>query len=172
MEHPPEFLALVGEVRKRIKELSPEDVRALVKGGAVVIDVRDKEEFAGGHIPGAVNISRGTLEMRVGEVVPDKNAQIVCYCAGATAARWRRTPWSGWDTGTPYQSREECGRTRPRTRTAEACGRTQETARITQAAEIRSIRRDLITRVGTTPGADSGPHADLTSSVISIILEI
>ena len=82
MEHPPEFLALVGEVRKRIKELSPEDVRTLVKGGAVVIDVRDKEEFAGGHIPGAVNVSRGTLEMRVGEVVPDKNAQVVCYCAG------------------------------------------------------------------------------------------
>ena len=82
MENPRESLALCGEERKRIKELSPEDVRALVKGGAVVIDVRDKEEFGSGHIAGAVNISRGMLEMRVGEVVPDKNAQVVCYCAG------------------------------------------------------------------------------------------
>ena len=82
MEHPLEFLALVAEARKTITELSPADVKAAVKAGAVVIDVRDKEEFAGGHIPGAINISRGTLEMRVGEVAPDKDAQVVCYCAG------------------------------------------------------------------------------------------
>jgi phage shock protein E len=82
MDHPPEFLALVEEARKRIRELSPEEVAALIQAGVVVIDVREKEEFSGERIEGAINISRGTLEMRISQAVPDKNATIVCYCAG------------------------------------------------------------------------------------------
>lgn len=82
MNHPPEFLALVDEARKQIRELSPEEAASLIQAGALVIDVRDKEEFAGERIDGAVNISRGTLEMRISEAAPDKSAAIVCYCAG------------------------------------------------------------------------------------------
>ena len=82
MAHAPEFLAMVEEVRKRIKEISPEEAASLIQAGALVIDVRDKEEFAGECIDGAVNISRGTLEMRISEVVPDKSTPVVCYCAG------------------------------------------------------------------------------------------
>jgi rhodanese-related sulfurtransferase len=82
VKHPPEFLALVDEARTRIKELSPNEVSALIKAGAVVIDVRDKEECLGEHIEGAINISRGTIEMRITEVVPDKDTRVVCYCAG------------------------------------------------------------------------------------------
>jgi len=82
MKHPPEFLALVDEARTRIKELPPEAVKALINSGAVVIDVRDKEEFGEKHVGGAINVSRGTLEMRVPEVIPDKGTHIVCYCAG------------------------------------------------------------------------------------------
>jgi rhodanese-related sulfurtransferase len=82
MKHSPEFLALAAAAKARIKELQPETVKALVKAGAVVIDVRDKEEFEGNHFEGAVNISRGTLEMRISEVVPDKEAHVICYCAG------------------------------------------------------------------------------------------
>ena len=82
MQHPPEFLALVDEAKARINELAPAEVSAVIDAGAVVIDVRDKEEFATGHIDDAINISRGTLEMRITEVVPDKSARIVCYCGG------------------------------------------------------------------------------------------
>lgn len=82
MKHTPEFLAMAEEARQRIRELSPDEVKARVKAGAVVIDVRDKDEFEQKHLDGAVNISRGTLEMRISEVVPDKNAQVICYCAG------------------------------------------------------------------------------------------
>jgi rhodanese-related sulfurtransferase len=82
MAHAPEFLAMVEEVRKRIKEISPEEAASLIQSGALVIDVRDKDEFSGECIDGAVNISRGTLEMRISEAVPDKDAAIVCYCAG------------------------------------------------------------------------------------------
>ncbi|WP_234268989.1 rhodanese-like domain-containing protein [Billgrantia ethanolica] len=55
---------------------------AVIASGAMVLDVRDRDEFEQGHIPQAVNVSRGTLEMRIGEVAPDKNAPIVCHCAG------------------------------------------------------------------------------------------
>ena len=82
MKHPPEFLALVAEARARIRELAPDEAAALIQAGAVVLDVREKDEFAGQRIDGAINISRGVLEMRVSEVVPDKGAPVVCYCGG------------------------------------------------------------------------------------------
>ncbi|MBY0267360.1 MAG: sulfurtransferase [Burkholderiales bacterium] len=82
MKHSPEFLALADAARKRIKEASPEEVKQLAAKGAVVIDVRDAHEFAAGHIEGAINVSRGTLEMRISEIVPDKDASVVCYCSG------------------------------------------------------------------------------------------
>jgi phage shock protein E len=82
MEHPPEFLALVAEARAKIREVAPGEAAKLIEAGAVVIDVRDKEEFAGPHIDGALNLSRGTLEMRVTGAVPDKRTPVVCYCAG------------------------------------------------------------------------------------------
>jgi len=82
MDHPPEFLALVEEARKTIKEVLPDQAASLIGGGAVVVDVREREEFSNGHIEGAVNVSRGTLEMRIAEVVPDKNTPVVCYCGG------------------------------------------------------------------------------------------
>lgn len=82
MKHSPEFLAMAEAARQRIREASPEEVKQLAAKGAVVIDVRDAHEYETGHIDGAVNISRGTLEMRIFEVVPDKNAPVVCYCSG------------------------------------------------------------------------------------------
>lgn len=47
-----------------------------------VIDVREKEEFDSGHIDGAAHVGRGVLELKIDDVVPDKNTPIVCYCAG------------------------------------------------------------------------------------------
>ncbi|MFN2348352.1 MAG: rhodanese-like domain-containing protein [Thioalkalivibrio sp.] len=82
MKHSEEFLRLANEARSRIQELDPAQVDARREAGAVVIDVRDREEYEQGHMEGAMNVSRGTLEMRIGEVVADKDAPIVCYCAG------------------------------------------------------------------------------------------
>jgi rhodanese-related sulfurtransferase len=82
MKHSEEFLRLAEAARQRIQELDPAQVDARRETGAVVIDVRDREEYEQGHMEGAMNVSRGTLEMRIGEVVADKDAPIVCYCAG------------------------------------------------------------------------------------------
>ena len=60
------FQKLVAEAKKHITEISPEDSAAkLNSGDAVVVDVRDKDEWDEGHIPGATHMSRGTLELDI-----------------------------------------------------------------------------------------------------------
>ena len=63
--------------------ISPQDAAAKLNNGeAIVIDVRDKDEWDEGHIPGATHMSRGTIELDVEEKVPDSNAMIICHCGG------------------------------------------------------------------------------------------
>jgi glyoxylase-like metal-dependent hydrolase (beta-lactamase superfamily II)/rhodanese-related sulfurtransferase len=46
----------------------------------VILDVREKDAFAGGHVPGAVHLSRGQLELRVNEMLPDPGVEILTVC--------------------------------------------------------------------------------------------
>lgn len=56
--------------------------RQLGEGKKVlIIDVRDAEEFAAGHVPGAVNIPIAELAERIGKMHPPKDAVIVTVCA-------------------------------------------------------------------------------------------
>ena len=48
--------------------------------GMIVLDVREREQFAAGHIPGAVHLPRGQLELRVDEMLPDPSARILVCC--------------------------------------------------------------------------------------------
>lgn len=52
----------------------------LVKNGAIILDVRSKSEYAGGHIKGAINISVDTLRTNLGKL-KDKNQPIITCCA-------------------------------------------------------------------------------------------
>jgi rhodanese-related sulfurtransferase len=56
------------------------DYAQLVKDGAIIIDVRSKEEYAGGHIQGAINIAVDTLGNNLGKL-KDKNKPIITCCA-------------------------------------------------------------------------------------------
>src|SRR5436190_3002798 len=77
------FEKLVAEAKKHITEISPHDAAAKSNSGdAIVVDVRDKEEWDEGHIPGATHMSRGTIELDIEERVPDQNAMIICHCGG------------------------------------------------------------------------------------------
>src|SRR5438876_11222497 len=77
------FQKLVAEAKKNITEISPHDAAAkLEHGEAVIVDVRDKDEWDEGHIPGAIHLSRGTLELDIEQKVPDTNALIICHCGG------------------------------------------------------------------------------------------
>ena len=77
------FEKLVAEAKKNITEILPQDAAERLKSGeAVVVDVRDKDEWDDGHIPGATHMSRGTIELDIEEKVPDPNAMIICHCGG------------------------------------------------------------------------------------------
>lgn len=72
---------LVVEAKSQIKEVSPAEAQALL-GKRVIIDVREYDEFAAGHLPGAINIPRGVLEFKIG-MVPEcanKEGAFLLYC--------------------------------------------------------------------------------------------
>ncbi len=73
---------LVLEAKGAVREISAIEVKKLLDANesVILLDVRDKHEFEDGHIPGAVNVSRGTLEFKAALQFPDKNARIVVHC--------------------------------------------------------------------------------------------
>ena len=89
------FGSYLKDVKARIRETDVEAVRKTVEGqkgtagdgngaGPILIDVREKDEWTEGYIPGARWISRGFLEQRIEDQVPERSAEIVVYCAGGT----------------------------------------------------------------------------------------
>ena len=89
----PEFKQLVDEAKKEIKEIDAAGLRKMqeAKEDFVLIDVRDKEETAGGIIPGAVAVSKGMIEHSIDQVTTDKDKKIVLYCGGGS-----RSALAGW----------------------------------------------------------------------------
>ncbi len=73
---------LVKGAKAAVREVSIGDVRRMLdaKESIILLDVRDKHEFEEGHIPGAMNISRGSLEFKAALAIPDKGARIIVYC--------------------------------------------------------------------------------------------
>jgi sulfur-carrier protein adenylyltransferase/sulfurtransferase len=74
---------LLQQVKGEIDEIQPADAAAL-DGGALFLDVRERDEWEEGHIPGALHIPRGTLESRVESAVPGHERPLVVYCAGGS----------------------------------------------------------------------------------------
>lgn len=83
------FQSYLKEIKSRIVETTVDEIRQ--KAPQVLIDVREGEENQEGYIPGSDWIPRGKLEQRIEDAVPDREADIVLYCAGgnrsALAAR-------------------------------------------------------------------------------------
>ena len=83
---PTTYTDLIADIRKRTKQVSLEEIKRRLEAHEKVtlVDVREKDEWRGGYIPGAVSIPRGFLEIQAEQRLPDKNAPIVAYCAGGT----------------------------------------------------------------------------------------
>src|SRR5271155_640361 len=83
---PTTYTDLISDVRKRTRQVSLEELKRRLAAGEKVtlLDVREKDEWRGGYIPGAVSLPRGFLEIQAEQKLPDKNARIVAYCAGGT----------------------------------------------------------------------------------------
>ena len=82
---PPVVKEMVAKAKGSVQKVSAADVKAAIdnKEKTILLDVRDPGEYAAGHLPGAVNISRGTLEFNVFSKIPDQNAKIYVYCKTA-----------------------------------------------------------------------------------------
>ena len=77
------FEKLVAEAKTKTTEISPTEAAAKSESGeAVIIDVREKDEWDEEHIPDATHMSRGTIELDIEEKVPDSDAMIICHCGG------------------------------------------------------------------------------------------
>jgi rhodanese-related sulfurtransferase len=77
------FQKLVAEAKKNIIEISPEDAACKLQNAeAILVDVREKDEWDEEHIPHAIHLGRGTIELDVEEKVPDPNVMIICHCGG------------------------------------------------------------------------------------------
>ena len=84
MKHSPGFLAIVADAKSRVRQMTPEEVKARMEGGdaPLLIDCREDHEWEKGHIVGAVHMSRGIIERDIETAVPGKDAALVIYCGG------------------------------------------------------------------------------------------
>jgi molybdopterin/thiamine biosynthesis adenylyltransferase/rhodanese-related sulfurtransferase len=75
---------LLQDVRHAVKQVSLEELerRLREREGYTIVDVREKDEWRGGFVPGSIHLPRGFLEMQAEQKLPDKKARIVVYCAG------------------------------------------------------------------------------------------
>ncbi|HZU69694.1 MAG TPA: molybdopterin-synthase adenylyltransferase MoeB [Ktedonobacteraceae bacterium] len=82
---------IMRQARKQVPEWTPAQVREYLgqqqdaapdDQEIVLVDVREKIEWNEGHIPGAIHVPRGYLELQIEEAVPDKSKTVVLYCAG------------------------------------------------------------------------------------------
>jgi rhodanese-related sulfurtransferase len=83
-QHSVRFLQIVEDAKKRVREVSVDDVKVRVDRGDkfVLVDVREESEYAKDHLPGAIHLGKGVIERDIEERVPELNAPIVLYCGG------------------------------------------------------------------------------------------
>src|SRR2546421_8950578 len=79
---------LLRQIKSRIEEVDPAAAREQLSNGAVLIDVREPEEWAAGHIPGAKHVPKSYLESRIEGAMPDRAEHLILYCASGTRSAW------------------------------------------------------------------------------------
>ena len=95
---PVTFSQLTADAKSRIREVTPTQANEEQAQGAVLIDVRESEEFAQGHAQGRDPPQQGTHRTADREAVPDAATPIICYCGGGSARHSRPTICRRWAT--------------------------------------------------------------------------
>ena len=84
-KHSPRFLKIAEESKSRVKETTVDEVKRRLDRGEkafALVDVREESEWAAGHIPGAMHLSKGVIERDVEKKIPDTNQEVILYCGG------------------------------------------------------------------------------------------
>jgi molybdopterin/thiamine biosynthesis adenylyltransferase/rhodanese-related sulfurtransferase len=83
----PSFNEYLSGIKQDVREISAEDTKARVLDVApaqapVLVDVRERDEYEQGYVPRAEWIPRGFLELKIEDLVPEKQREVILYCAG------------------------------------------------------------------------------------------
>ena len=83
MSHSENFQKLADEAKAKIPEISREQLHlSEAENSPILVDVREESEWRKSHAEGAIHLSRGIIEQKIEEVIPDRETAIVCYCGG------------------------------------------------------------------------------------------
>ena len=90
--HSPRFLQIVNDAKKRIREVSVNDVKAKLDRNEklVLVDVREESEYARDHLPGAIHLGKGIIERDIEQCVPELDTP------QTTFKRWDIPTWARW----------------------------------------------------------------------------
>lgn len=85
MEKVNRFQKLVAHAKEHITEISAADALKQVEAGdAILVDVREENDWRQEHAEGATHLSRGVIELEIEEQIPDVKKPIICYCGGGS----------------------------------------------------------------------------------------
>jgi rhodanese-related sulfurtransferase len=78
---------LIEKIRntKTVKEVSADQAYTLINDESmIIIDVREQHEWEAGHLPNAIHLSKGIIEVKIEHAIPNKNTTLLLYCGGGT----------------------------------------------------------------------------------------
>jgi molybdopterin/thiamine biosynthesis adenylyltransferase len=84
----PSGAEVLRQIKSRIAEVDPSEVRDQLQNGTLVLDVREAEEWATGHIPGAKHVPKSFLESRIEGAVTDRGQHVILYCQSGNRSAW------------------------------------------------------------------------------------
>lgn len=68
----------------------------MAEGKQVLIDVREPSEYAGGHVPGAMNVPLGSLGAKLGKLDPQAETYVICHSGSRSASAARMLKRAGF----------------------------------------------------------------------------
>jgi molybdopterin/thiamine biosynthesis adenylyltransferase/rhodanese-related sulfurtransferase len=84
----PSGAEVLRQIKSRIAEVDPSEVREQLQNDTLVLDVREAEEWATGHIPGAKHVPKSFLESRIEGAVTDRGQHVILYCQSGNRSAW------------------------------------------------------------------------------------
>jgi rhodanese-related sulfurtransferase len=83
-QHSARFLRIVEDAKKRVQEVSIDEVKARLDRGEkfLLVDVREESEYAKDHLPGAIHLGKGIIERDIEERAPELSTPLILYCGG------------------------------------------------------------------------------------------
>jgi rhodanese-related sulfurtransferase len=83
-QHSSRFLEIVTDAKKRVREVTVNDVKGKLDRNEefLLVDVREDKEWEQDHLPKAIHLGKGVIERDIEKQVPDLNAPVVLYCGG------------------------------------------------------------------------------------------